>query len=118
MPRRWHDGPPSGGPGPGGPPPRVPSGRGATARAGAGWGAGAGYCLYGLRVNLGQGRADENALWSFGPHDVSVALNLLGEPPKRVAAQGRSCLQPHFEDALFRTMDFPSGGGAPAQIYW
>src|SRR5204862_7316921 len=32
------------------------------------------YYLYGLRVNLGQVRADENALWSFGPHDVSVAL--------------------------------------------
>src|SRR6266550_3843273 len=46
------------------------------------------YYLYGLRVNLGQVRADENALWSFGPHDVSVALYLLGEAPVRVAAHG------------------------------
>jgi predicted dehydrogenase len=41
------------------------------------------YYLYGLRVNLGQVRADENALWSFGPHDVSVALFLLGTLPRK-----------------------------------
>src|SRR3989449_10506212 len=118
MPRRWHDRPPSGGPGPGGPPPRVPSGRGATARAGAGWGAGAGYCLYGLRVNRGQVRADENALWSFGPHDVSVALYLLAEAPTRVAAQGRSYLQPKVEDVVFLTMEFASGTLAHVQLSW
>src|SRR6266566_3788973 len=55
------------------------------------------YYLYGLRVNLGQVRADENALWSFGPHDVSVALYLLGEAPVRVAAHGKSYLQPNVE---------------------
>src|SRR5690606_4709480 len=35
------------------------------------------YYLYSQRVNLGQVRPDENALWSLGPHDVSVALYLL-----------------------------------------
>ena len=29
------------------------------------------YYLYSQRVNLGQVRPDENALWSLGPHDVS-----------------------------------------------
>ena len=67
------------------------------------------YYLYGLRVNLGQVRADENALWSFGPHDVSVALYLLNEPPVRVAAQGKSYLQPRVEDVVFLTMEFGSG---------
>jgi len=38
-------------------------------------------------------RRTENALWSFGPHDVSVALYLLGEAPVRVAAHGKSYLQ-------------------------
>ena len=69
-------------------------------------------------MNLGQVRADENALWSFGPHDVSVALYLLGEPPKRVAAQGRSYLQPHVEDVVFLTMDFASGVRAHVQLSW
>jgi predicted dehydrogenase len=76
------------------------------------------YYLYGLRVNLGQVRADENALWSFGPHDVSVALSLLGEVPVRVAAQGRSYLQPEVEDVVFLTMEFASGVLAHMHLSW
>src|SRR5205814_10532388 len=64
--------------------------------------------LYGLRVNLGQVRADENALWSFGPHDVSMALYLLDDQPTRVPAQGRSYLHPGVEDVVFLTMEFAS----------
>jgi predicted dehydrogenase len=76
------------------------------------------YYLYGLRVNLGQVRADENALWSFGPHDVSVALYLLGETPVRVAAHGKSYLQPKVEDVVFLTMEFGSGVLAHVQLSW
>ena len=74
------------------------------------------FYLYSLRVNLGQVRKDENALWSFGPHDVSVALYLLGEPPVRVAAQGKSYLQPGIEDVVFLTMEFASGVLAHVQM--
>ena len=76
------------------------------------------YYLYGLRVNLGQIRADENALWSFGPHDVSVALFLLGELPVRAAAHGRSYLQPKVEDVVFLTMEFAGGVLAHVQLSW
>src|SRR2546430_5570539 len=76
------------------------------------------YDLYGLRVSLGQVRADENALWSFGPHDVSVALYLLGEAPVRVAAHGKSYLQPNVEDVVFLTMEFGSGVLAHVQLSW
>ena len=76
------------------------------------------FYLYGLRVNLGQVRQDENALWSFGPHDVSVALHLLGEAPVRVAAQGKSYLQPKIEDVVFLTMEFASGVLAHVQLSW
>ncbi len=76
------------------------------------------YYLYGLRVNLGQVRADENALWSFGPHDVSVALFLLDAAPERVSAQGRSFLQPGVEDVVFLTMEFASGVLAHVQLSW
>ena len=74
--------------------------------------------LYGMRVNLGQVRADENALWSFGPHDVSVALDLLGERPIQVAAQGHSYLQPRVEDVVFLTMRFASGVLAHIHLSW
>jgi predicted dehydrogenase len=39
------------------------------------------YYIYGNRVNLGHLRADENALWSLGAHDVSVVLYLVGGDP-------------------------------------
>lgn len=76
------------------------------------------YYLYSQRVNLGQVRPDENALWSFGPHDVSVALFLLGESPVVVAAQGHSYLQAGIEDVVFLTMTFASGVVAHAHLSW
>ncbi len=76
------------------------------------------YYLYSQRVNLGQVRPDENALWSFGPHDVSVALDLLGAAPVRVSAQGSSYLQKGIEDVVFLTMHFASGVMAHAQMSW
>jgi predicted dehydrogenase len=76
------------------------------------------FYLYSQRVNLGQVRPDENALWSFGPHDISVALYLLQERPVAVAARGRSYLQPGIEDVVFLTMEFPGGALAHVQMSW
>jgi predicted dehydrogenase len=76
------------------------------------------YYLYSQRVNLGQVRPDENALWSFGPHDVSVALYLLGETPVNVTAVGRSYLQRGIEDVVFLTMEFGSGVLGHVQMSW
>jgi predicted dehydrogenase len=76
------------------------------------------YYLYGQRVNLGQVRPDENALWSFGPHDISVALYLLPDRPVAVAARGHSYLQPGIEDVVFLTLEFASGVIAHVQMSW
>ncbi len=76
------------------------------------------YYLYSQRVNLGQVRPDENALWSFGPHDISVAMELLQQTPVRVAAQGRCFLQAAIEDVVFLTMEFETGVLAHAQMSW
>lgn len=76
------------------------------------------YYLYSQRLNLGQVRPDENALWSLGPHDVSVALYLLGAAPTSVSAQGCSYLQQGIEDVVFLTMRFASGVVAHAHMSW
>jgi predicted dehydrogenase len=76
------------------------------------------FYLYSQRVNLGQVRPDENALWSFGPHDVSVALELLDDTPTRISAHGRSFIQPGIEDVVFMTMGFDSGVIANVQMSW
>ena len=51
------------------------------------------YYIYGNRLNLGKLRADENALWSLGAHDVSVVLYLADEEPWEVVAHGESYVQ-------------------------
>ncbi len=43
------------------------------------------FYAYANRLNLGKVRTDENALWSFGPHDISVLNYLTGDEPVRSA---------------------------------
>jgi len=65
------------------------------------------YYLYSTRVNLGQVRRDESALWRLAPHDIALFLYLLDSIPEVVAAQGISYVQPHLEDVVFVTLQFP-----------
>jgi predicted dehydrogenase len=76
------------------------------------------YYLYGNRLNLGKLRADENALWSLGAHDVSVALYLIGEEPEECTAQGASFVQNGIEDVVFCYLRFPSGVIAHLHLSW
>jgi predicted dehydrogenase len=74
--------------------------------------------IYGNRLNLGQLRADENALWSLGAHDVSVVLHLAGEEPSELSARGESYVRPGVEDVVFGFMRFPSGLAAHLHLSW
>jgi predicted dehydrogenase len=51
------------------------------------------HYIYSNRLNLGKLRADENALWSLGAHDVSVLLHLAGEEPYEIEARGESYMR-------------------------
>ncbi|NOS36281.1 MAG: oxidoreductase, partial [Deltaproteobacteria bacterium] len=42
--------------------------------------------IYSNRLNIGKLRTEENILWSFAPHDISVILMLLEEEPVTVSA--------------------------------
>jgi predicted dehydrogenase len=76
------------------------------------------YYIYGNRLNLGKLRADENALWSLGAHDVSVVLHLADEEPSEVVAHGESYVRPGVEDVVFCFMRFPSGLSAHLHLSW
>jgi predicted dehydrogenase len=76
------------------------------------------YYLYSNRLNLGQLRSDENALWSLGAHDVSVVLRLAGEEPTEVQAFGESFMRPGVEDVVFCYLRFPSGLAAHLHLSW
>ncbi len=76
------------------------------------------YYLYGNRLNLGKLRADENALWSLGAHDVSVALHLIGEEPEECLAHGASYVRKDIQDVVFCFLRFPSGVSAHLHLSW
>ena len=76
------------------------------------------YYLYGNRVNLGEVRADENALWSLGAHDVAVLLDLVGESPVEAQARGECYVRPNVEDVVFGYLKFPSGTVAHLHLSW
>jgi len=74
--------------------------------------------IYGTRLNLGKLRTDENALWSLGPHDVSVALALIGEEPDQISAHGEAYMNLGVEDVVFGYLRFPSGVATHLHLSW
>jgi len=74
--------------------------------------------LYSNRLNIGKIRAEENILWSFAPHDISVILMLLGEMPETLYATGGSYLQQQIPDTTLTTLDFPGGVKAHIFVSW
>jgi predicted dehydrogenase len=77
------------------------------------------HYIYSNRLNLGKLRADENALWSLGAHDVSVVLRLAGdEEPSEIQAMGESYMRAGIEDVVFCYLRFPSGLAAHLHLSW
>jgi predicted dehydrogenase len=76
------------------------------------------YYIYTQRVNLGRIRGDENALWSFAPHDVSQILYMLGANPIDVSARGQSYIQDGIEDVVFLSLFFPNRLMAHIHLSW
>jgi predicted dehydrogenase len=71
------------------------------------------------RTKLGKVRREENVWWSFSPHDVSVALDLLGNPElQSLKASGHSILQPGIDDNVHVDLRFKSGQSAHIHASW
>lgn len=76
------------------------------------------YYTHSQRVNLGRVRTDENALWSFGPHDLTMTFAVFRTMPESVSARGHSYLRPGTEDVVFVNLQFPGGQMAQIQLSW
>ncbi len=74
--------------------------------------------LYSNRLNIGKIRTEENILWSFAPHDISVMLSLLNEMPTRVTCQGKADLNHGVPDVTLSHFEFPSGVQAHVFVSW
>jgi UDP-2-acetamido-3-amino-2,3-dideoxy-glucuronate N-acetyltransferase len=64
--------------------------------------------LYSNRLNLGTVRSDENILWSFAPHDVSIFQHLIGARPHEVVSRGGAFVQPTIHDSTMTVLSYPN----------
>lgn len=74
--------------------------------------------IYSHRLNLGKFRREENILWSFAPHDISMVLTLAGEEPETVFATGGNYLHQKIADVTTTHLEFPSGLRAHIFVSW
>jgi len=74
--------------------------------------------VYSNRLNIGKIRTEENILWSFAPHDISVMLSLLDEMPIRLTCRGSAYLNHNVTDVTLSHFEFPSGVQAHIFVSW
>ena len=74
--------------------------------------------IYSNRLNIGKLRVEENILWSFAPHDISVMLMLVGEEPVRVSAFGEAILNKDIHDVTLTILEFKNGIRGHIFVSW
>lgn len=74
--------------------------------------------VYSNRLSLGKFRTEENVLWSFAPHDISMILGLFGKEPETVTAQGNVTFTPGVADLVTAQMRFSGGATAHVLVSW
>ena len=74
--------------------------------------------IYSRRLSLGKIRREENILWSFAPHDISLILSITGEEPYYVDSVGNNFLHASIPDVTMTNLKFPSGIGAHIFVSW
>ena len=74
--------------------------------------------IYSNRLNLGAIRSEENALWSFAPHDISVIQYLVGDNPTDIQANGGAFVQEGIEDSTMTFLSYPNNIKAHIFVSW
>ncbi len=76
------------------------------------------YYIYSNRLNWGKFRTEENILWSFAPHDISVILYLLEEEPQKISAFASSYINPTLFDITLTHLEFSQNINAHIFVSW
>jgi UDP-2-acetamido-3-amino-2,3-dideoxy-glucuronate N-acetyltransferase len=74
--------------------------------------------IYSNRLNLGKIRREENILWSFAPHDISMILSLAEDEPETVQTMGGYYLHKKIADVTTTHFEFKSGLQAHIFVSW
>ena len=74
--------------------------------------------LYSNRLNLGAVRTEENILWSFAPHDISIFQYLIGDLPVEIVSRGGKFLQPDIHDSSMTVLTYPNNVVGHIFVNW
>ncbi len=75
--------------------------------------------IYSNRMSFGKIRREENVLWSFAPHDVSMILAIAGgDSPTYIDATGSAQTHDIIEDCVLVNMKFDNGISAHINVSW
>lgn len=70
------------------------------------------------RLNFGRIRSNENVIWSFSPHDISMVLALVDSPVERVTTSSHAILQEGIADIGRLELHFANGASAEIRASW
>lgn len=76
------------------------------------------HYIYSNRLSFGKIRREEDIMWSFAPHDISMILTLAQEAPEYVMATGGNYLHKKIADVTTTHLEFPSGLKAHVFVSW
>ncbi len=74
--------------------------------------------IYSNRLNLGTIRSEENILWSFAPHDISIIQFLTDSKPIYIGAKGAALVQENIEDTTLTYLKYPNNIHAHIFVSW
>ena len=74
--------------------------------------------LYSNRLNLGTVRTEENILWSFAPHDISIFQYFIGDMPTEILSRGGAFVQPHIQDTTMTILRYPQNVVGHIFVSW
>ncbi|MDB6057555.1 MAG: Oxidoreductase domain protein [Verrucomicrobiales bacterium] len=70
------------------------------------------------RLNLGLFQKDINVAWDLAPHDLSIILEIMGEPPLSVNCRGSAHVTPGIEDVTSMCLTFSNDRSALVHSSW
>ena len=70
------------------------------------------------RLSFGRYRSEEDIIWSFAPHDISMILSLANEEPSIVKCNTKSIIKENHADIGNIFMEFPSGLKSNISVSW
>lgn len=76
------------------------------------------HYLYSNRLSFGKIRSEEDVIWSFAPHDISMILSVLNDDIKFVRCESSSFLQKNIADTAIIHMESESGLNAHIFVSW